>query len=92
MRMIEYLYEVDYTYPSLAARSTKIVYSHAVHLLQVLERKKLIKSRKKGRIRRIKLTAKGFMLAGHLLKVLSLSKTELKPRINAHRVFKEVKR
>ena len=88
VRMIEYLYEVGHTYPSKAARDTKITYSHAVHLLQSLERVKLVKSRKIGRTRVIKLTATGFILAGHLSEVLRLSKTETKSRSKPHRVFK----
>jgi predicted transcriptional regulator len=46
-------------YPSMLAKEANCTYSHTVHLLQKMEKMKLVKFEKKGRLKLVKLTDKG---------------------------------
>jgi len=46
-------------YGSILAKEVDCTYSHAVKILQILEKLKLVEFEKKGRIKLIKLTKKG---------------------------------
>ncbi|MEM4605639.1 MAG: winged helix DNA-binding protein [Candidatus Pacearchaeota archaeon] len=53
-------------YGSVLAKEVDCTYSHAVKILQVLEKMGLIIFEKKGRIKIIKLTKKGYEVAEHI--------------------------
>lgn len=46
-------------YPSMLAKEANCTYSHTVHLLQKMEKLKLVKFEKKGRLKLVSLTDKG---------------------------------
>lgn len=56
-------------YGSLLAKEVDCTYSHAVKILQSLEKYGLVAFEKKGRIKLIKLTNKGQEIADHVQKV-----------------------
>ncbi|MBC8434876.1 winged helix DNA-binding protein [archaeon] len=53
-------------YGSILAKEVDCTYSHAVKILQTLERIGLVNFEKKGRIKLIKLTKKGTEVADHI--------------------------
>ncbi len=59
-------------YGSLLAKEVDCTYSHAVKILQSLQRIGLVVFEKKGRIKIIKLTRKGQEIADHIEKVRDL--------------------
>jgi len=59
-------------YGSILAKEVDCTYSHAVKILQSLERIGLVGFEKKGRIKLIKLTKKGLEIADHIEKVKEL--------------------
>ena len=59
-------------YGSLLAKEVDCTYSHAVKILQNLEKFGLVSFEKKGRIKIVKLTAKGQNVAEHLKKIKEL--------------------
>ncbi|MEM4181734.1 MAG: winged helix DNA-binding protein [Candidatus Pacearchaeota archaeon] len=59
-------------YGSVLAKEVDCTYSHAVKILQVLEKKGLIVFEKKGRIKIIKLTKKGQEIAEYIEAIKNL--------------------
>lgn len=59
-------------YGSILAKEVDCTYSHAVKILQGLEKMGLVQFEKKGRIKLIKLTKKGVEIADHIEKVKEL--------------------
>ena len=59
-------------YGSVLAKEVDCTYSHAVKILQSLERLGLVVFEKKGRIKLIKLTKKGQEIADHMDDIKSL--------------------
>ena len=59
-------------YGSILAKEVDCTYSHAVKILQGLEKMSLVGFEKKGRIKLIKLTKKGVEIADHIEKVKDL--------------------
>lgn len=59
-------------YGSLLAKEVDCTYSHAVKILQILEKKGLVVFEKKGRIKIIKLTKKGEEIASHIESIINL--------------------
>ena len=59
-------------YGSVLAKEVDCTYSHAVKILQVLEKLGLVVFEKKGRIKLIKLTKKGQEIADHMDNIKSL--------------------
>ena len=57
-------------YGSLLAKEVDCTYSHAVKILQTLERYNLVSFEKKGRIKLIKLTNKGSNVADSIQKII----------------------
>jgi len=53
-------------YGSVLAKEVDCTYSHAVKILQTLEELGLVTFEKKGRIKLIKLTKKGMVIADHI--------------------------
>jgi len=49
----------DKLYPSMLAKEADCTYSHTVHLLQKMEKMKLVRFEKKGRLKLVELTDKG---------------------------------
>lgn len=56
-------------YGSLLAKEVDCTYSHAVKILQMLEKHNLITFEKKGRIKLIKLTPRGYQVAEAIQKI-----------------------
>lgn len=61
-------------YGSILAKEVDCTYSHAVKILQGLERLSLVTFEKKGRIKLIKLTKKGEEIADHIDNIKNLLK------------------
>ena len=61
-------------YGSILAKEVDCTYSHAVKILQTLEELKLVSFEKKGRIKLIKLTAKGREVANAIEEIQKLIK------------------
>ena len=61
-------------YGSVLAKEVDCTYSHAVKILQTLEELKLVTFEKKGRIKIIKLTKKGQLVADAIENIQSLVK------------------
>lgn len=59
-------------YGSLLAKEVDCTYSHAVKILQSLERYGLVAFEKKGRIKLIKLTNRGQEIAENMLKIKNM--------------------
>lgn len=59
-------------YGSLLAKEVDCTYSHAVKILQGLEKLGIVGAEKKGRIKSVKLTKRGLDVAQHLEKVKEL--------------------
>lgn len=59
-------------YGSVLAKEVDCTYSHAVKILQEMEKSKLVAFEKQGRIKTIKLTESGSKIAEHIEKVRSL--------------------
>jgi len=59
-------------YGSLLAKEVDCTYSHAVKILQALEKIGLVGFEKKGRIKIIKLTRRGLEIANHIERVKEL--------------------
>jgi len=59
-------------YGSLLAKEVDCTYSHAVKILQSLEKIGLVGFEKKGRIKIIKLTRRGLEIANHIERVKEL--------------------
>lgn len=59
-------------YGSVLAKEVDCTYSHAVKILQVLEKMGLVIFEKKGRIKIIKLTKKGSEVASHIESIKNL--------------------
>jgi len=59
-------------YGSILAKEVDCTYSHAVKILQGLEKLGLVDFEKKGRIKLIRLTKKGIEIADHIEKVREL--------------------
>lgn len=59
-------------YGSILAKEVDCTYSHAVKILQMLEKLDLVIFEKKGRMKLIKLTKKGQELADHIEAIKSL--------------------
>ncbi len=59
-------------YGSVLAKEVDCTYSHAVKILQEMEKSKLVAFEKQGRIKTIKLTDNGNRVAEHIEKVRSL--------------------
>ena len=59
-------------YGSILAKEVDCTYSHAVKILQMLEKLDLVVFEKKGRMKLIKLTKKGQELADHIEAIKSL--------------------
>ena len=53
-------------YGSILAKEVDCTYSHAVKILQLLEKLELVTFEKQGRIKLIKLTKKGIEIADHI--------------------------
>lgn len=56
-------------YGSVLAKEVDCTYSHAVKILQEMERAKLVGFEKKGRIKTIKLTENGLKVAEHIERI-----------------------
>ena len=61
-------------YGSILAKEVDCTYSHAVKILQTLEKLDLVLFEKKGRVKLIKLTKKGKEVADHIEEIQSLVK------------------
>ncbi|MFZ1970735.1 MAG: winged helix DNA-binding protein [Candidatus Nanoarchaeia archaeon] len=61
-------------YGSILAKEVDCTYSHAVKILQTLEKLGLVQFEKKGRVKLIKLTKRGKEVADHIELVQSLVK------------------
>jgi predicted transcriptional regulator len=61
-------------YGSILAKEVDCTYSHAVKILQTLEELKLVEFEKKGRIKLIKLTKKGAVVAEAIENIQNLIK------------------
>ena len=61
-------------YGSVLAKEVDCTYSHAVKILQILEELKLVEFDKKGRIKLIKLTPKGQVVADAIENIQELVK------------------
>ena len=59
-------------YGSLLAKEVDCTYSHAVKILQTLEKLGLVSFEKQGRIKLIKLTKKGNEIADHIASIKKL--------------------
>ncbi|MBS3171068.1 winged helix DNA-binding protein [Candidatus Woesearchaeota archaeon] len=59
-------------YGSVLAKEVDCTYSHAVKILQEMEKAKLVDFEKSGRIKTIKLTANGDRIADHIEKIKNL--------------------
>lgn len=59
-------------YGSVLAKEVDCTYSHAVKILQEMEKSKLVAFEKQGRIKTIKLTENGNKIAEHIEKVRSM--------------------
>lgn len=59
-------------YGSVLAKEVDCTYSHAVKILQDMERARLVNFEKQGRIKTIKLTENGERIAEHIEKVKNL--------------------
>ena len=59
-------------YGSVLAKEVDCTYSHAVKILQEMEKAKLVDFEKQGRIKTIKLTDDGNKIAEHIEKIRSL--------------------
>ena len=59
-------------YGSVLAKEVDCTYSHAVKILQEMEKSKLVAFEKQGRIKTIKLTETGNKIAEHIERVKSL--------------------
>ena len=59
-------------YGSVLAKEVDCTYSHAVKILQEMEKSKLVAFDKQGRIKTIKLTETGNKIAEHIERVRSL--------------------
>ncbi|MEM4230285.1 MAG: winged helix DNA-binding protein [Candidatus Pacearchaeota archaeon] len=59
-------------YGSMLAKEIDCTYSHAVKILQNLEKLKLVMFEKKGRIKLIRLTEKGQKIADHISDIQGL--------------------
>jgi len=57
-------------YPSMLAKEANCTYSHTVHLLQKMEKMKLVKFEKKGRLKLVSLTDKGAKIANFFKDIL----------------------
>ncbi|MBT7107076.1 winged helix DNA-binding protein [archaeon] len=56
-------------YGSVIAKEVDCTYSHAVKILQEMEKNKLVSFVKEGRIKTIKLTDSGEEIAGHIERI-----------------------
>ena len=61
-------------YGSILAKEVDCTYSHAVKILQTLEKLGLVLFEKKGRVKLIKLTKKGKEVADHIEEIQNLIK------------------
>jgi DNA-binding MarR family transcriptional regulator len=59
-------------YGSVLAKEVDCTYSHAVKILQEMEKSKLVTFEKKGRIKTIKLTENGEKIADHIDRIKDL--------------------
>jgi predicted transcriptional regulator len=59
-------------YGSVLAKEVDCTYSHAVKILQEMEKNKLVMFEKKGRIKTIKLTEAGETIADHIERIKNL--------------------
>ena len=59
-------------YGSVLAKEVDCTYSHAVKILQDMERSKLVAFEKHGRIKTIKLTGQGEKIAEHIQRIRDL--------------------
>ena len=59
-------------YGSVLAKEVDCTYSHAVKILQEMEKAQLVGFEKQGRIKTIKLTANGDRIADHIEKIKNL--------------------
>lgn len=59
-------------YGSVLAKEVDCTYSHAVKILQEMEKAKLVEFEKQGRIKTIKLTEGGDKIAEHIEKIKNL--------------------
>lgn len=59
-------------YGSVLAKEVDCTYSHAVKILQEMEKNKLVMFQKKGRIKTIKLTETGENVADHIDRIKNL--------------------
>lgn len=59
-------------YGSVLAKEVDCTYSHAVKILQEMEKAKLVEFEKQGRIKTIKLTNNGEKIAEHIEKIKNL--------------------
>jgi predicted transcriptional regulator len=59
-------------YGSVLAKEVDCTYSHAVKILQEMEKNKLVQFEKKGRIKTINLTESGEQVADHIERIRNL--------------------
>ena len=59
-------------YGSVLAKEVDCTYSHAVKILQEMEKNSLVKFEKKGRIKTIRLTESGEKIADHIDQIKNL--------------------
>jgi len=59
-------------YGSVLAKEVDCTYSHAVKILQEMEKNKLVQFEKKGRIKTIQLTESGEQVADHIDRIRNL--------------------
>ncbi len=59
-------------YGSVLAKEVDCTYSHAVKILQEMEKNKLVQFEKRGRIKTIKLTENGEVVADHIDRIKNL--------------------
>lgn len=59
-------------YGSVLAKEVDCTYSHAVKIIQEMEKSKLVSFEKKGRIKTIKLTDSGEKIADHIERIKDL--------------------
>jgi len=59
-------------YGSVLAKEVDCTYSHAVKILQEMEKSKLVMFEKRGRIKTIRLTESGELIADHIERIKNL--------------------
>ncbi len=69
MILVELLKSEDQIYASTLSKTIDCTYSHLVKLLQRMEKASLLKFDKQGRLKFLKLTEKGKIVAAHITEI-----------------------